>query len=95
MKKTIIEMHNLTPEKLKEFISSSVSEAFSLYAKQPKQKEVKTHWMTRKEVSELLGVSLVTIHKWSYESKILKPYKIGSRIRFKKSEVEEVLNNSN
>lgn len=95
MKKTIIEMHNLTPEKLKEFISNSVSEAFSQYAKSPTPKKESTIWLTRKEVAEMLGVSLVTVHNWCYVRNILTPYKIGSRIRFKKAEVEEILNSSN
>ena len=42
--------------------------------------------ITAKQVSKLLGVSLVSIHKWKKDGK-LKFYRFGTRIRFKKSEV--------
>jgi excisionase family DNA binding protein len=45
--------------------------------------------MTAKEVSKLLGVSLVSISTWKKDGK-LKFYQYGSRIRFKKSEVLQV-----
>ena len=45
--------------------------------------------LTAKEVSKLLGVSLVSIHTWKKDGK-LKFYRYGSRIRFKKSEVLQV-----
>lgn len=50
--------------------------------------------LTRKETAELLGVSLVTIHDWS-RSGIIHPYKLGNRTYFKRSEIMEVLNQSN
>ena len=50
-------------------------------------------YITRKEASALLGVSLVTISDWT-SKKILKAYRIGNRVRFKRSEIEETLENS-
>lgn len=49
--------------------------------------------ITRKEVSALLSVSVVTIIDWDKKG-ILKPYKIGNRIRYKLADVESVLNDS-
>ena len=49
-------------------------------------KDISEDFITVKEVSKLLGVSEVTIHKWKSDKK-LKFYRFGSRIRFKKSEV--------
>lgn len=46
--------------------------------------------ITKKEVCELLGVSLVTVNDWEKKGK-LKGYQIGTRVRFKLSEVLEAL----
>lgn len=52
-------------------------------------KETQEDLLTVKQVSKLLGVSLVTIHKWKKDGK-LKFHRFGTRIRFQKS---EILNN--
>ena len=52
-------------------------------------KETTEDFITVKEVARLLGISLVTVHKWKKDGK-LKFHRFGSRIRFKKS---EILNN--
>ena len=54
---------------------------------QPKRQE---EYITRQELAKLLQVSLVTIHHWSKQG-IIKPYRLGKLIRFKRSEVEEAL----
>lgn len=46
--------------------------------------------MTRKEVARFFGVSLVTVHNWN-KSGILKPYRIGNKIRYKESEILKAL----
>ena len=50
--------------------------------------------MTRKEVAELFSVSLVTIHDWA-NSGIIKPYKVGNRTYYKRSELISVMDLSN
>lgn len=47
------------------------------------------NFLTAKEVSKLLSVSLVTLHKWKKDGKI-KFYRFGSRIRFKRNEILSV-----
>ena len=47
-------------------------------------------YLTRKQTSALLGVSLVTLSEWTKEGKV-KGYRIGSRIRFKRHEIEQSL----
>lgn len=54
---------------------------------QPKQP---TEYLTRSEISKILKVDLSTIHNWTKQGK-LKPYGIGSRIYFKRDEVEQSL----
>lgn len=44
-------------------------------------------FLTREEVSELLKISLSTIHNWT-KSEILQPYQIGGRVYFKASDIE-------
>lgn len=43
-------------------------------------------FITRKNVSEIFGISLVTVHAWTNHG-ILKAYKIANKTRFKKHEV--------
>jgi excisionase family DNA binding protein len=52
-------------------------------------KETTEDFLTAKQVSKLLGISLVTLHKWKKDGK-LKFHRFGTRIRFQKS---EILNN--
>jgi len=47
-------------------------------------------YLTRKQTSALLGVSLVTLSEWTKEGKV-KGYRIGSRIRYKRHEIEQSL----
>lgn len=49
-------------------------------------KEPEDDFLTAKEVSKLIGVSLVTLHKWKRDKKITF-HRFGSRIRFRKSEI--------
>ena len=48
-------------------------------------------FLTRKEVSKLLGVSLPTILDWTKKGTITG-YKISTRVRYKKSEINKFLN---
>tara|TARA_R110001606_G_C15227324_1_gene634738 strand:- start:37 stop:333 length:297 start_codon:yes stop_codon:yes gene_type:complete len=50
--------------------------------------------LTRKEVCAMLQISLVTCHNWT-KQKILNPYRIGNKLRFKESEVLEALQSVN
>lgn len=46
-----------------------------------------------KEASKILGISLVTLHFWRKQGRV-RFYKIATRIRFKKSELLEDLQNN-
>lgn len=52
-----------------------------------KQATFTEKYLTREEVSELLKISLSTIHNWT-KKEILHPYQIGGRVYFKASEIE-------
>ena len=44
------------------------------------------NYISRKDTAQLLNISLVTLSNWTKKS-LLKSYKIGSRVLYKKSEV--------
>lgn len=47
-------------------------------------------YLTRQETAKLLQISLVTLNEWSKKG-IIQSYRIGGRIRYKKSELEDSL----
>jgi len=85
----ITQVHNVTPQQLKESILSDVRAELQLIAQnfQPKKQP---EYLTRKEVAKILKVSLVTLTDWNKKG-VLKPYRLGNLIRYKRSEVEESL----
>ncbi len=50
--------------------------------------------LTAKEVAEYLQLTEITIYKYATEGKI-PGYKIGSRWRFEKEKIDELLKNGN
>ena len=55
----------------------------------PKPDFPKTY-LTRKETAKLLQISLVTLNAWS-KNGIIQSYRIGGRIRYKLTEIDEAL----
>lgn len=55
---------------------------------QPKEP---TQYLTRQEVKEMLSIDLSTLSRWTKNGK-LKAYGIGNRVYYKRSEVEDTLN---
>jgi excisionase family DNA binding protein len=93
MKKKLIQVYEIEPKEFKNEILEGIEKLLGEFSKKftPKEPEI---WISRKEVSELLGVSMVTIHNWSKDG-ILKAYKIGNRVRFRRSDIEKTLLSSN
>ena len=52
-----------------------------------KQATFTKQYLTREEVSELLKISLSTIHNWTKRG-ILQPYQIGGRVYYKARDIE-------
>lgn len=46
--------------------------------------------LSRKDASKMLGVSLATLWKWAKDG-YLKPVKIGTKVMYKRSDVEALL----
>ncbi len=85
----ITQLHVITPKELKESIIADVRAELNIIAQnfQPKKQ---SELLTRKEVAVILKVSLVTLSDWNKKG-ILKPYRLGNLIRYKRSELEESL----
>lgn len=49
-------------------------------------------YITRLETAEILKVSLVTLHHWTRQG-LIQHYKIASRVRYKRAEVMQLLEN--
>ncbi|WP_029035172.1 helix-turn-helix domain-containing protein [Salinimicrobium terrae] len=97
MSKIITQVHGISPEELREDlrreIKQDLREELQAFSKLFAPKEP-TEWITRQEAAALIGVSLVSIHNWTKVG-VIQAHKIGTRIRFKRSEIENILLNSN
>lgn len=71
-------------EKIGEVIDNRLSKSV------PNKLENQSGYLSRKEVSKLLKITLPTLHDWTKQG-ILKSYKIGTRVLYKESEVKETL----
>lgn len=88
-----VQFIQVSPQELANLIQESVRQSIpttSLSSRESKQKEI----LTRIETANLFSISLVCLHDW-VKKKILKPYKVGNKTYFKRSEVLEVLSSSN
>jgi len=88
-------MHSVTitqinRDELSNLINNSLKEFFKKTGEP--QKIESNPRLTRKEVAKLFDVSLNCVNDWSKKG-ILKPYKVGQRTYFKRSECENVLFN--
>ena len=86
MSNTITQVIGITPKELKEDFINDVRDELNALARNFQSIEPQ-EYLTRKEVSEILKVSLVTLHSWN-KKKILNPYRLGNIIRYKLTEIE-------
>ena len=77
-------------EQLKTEISEDVFNKISCLIQTAQTTNPETEFITRKQTADLLRVSLPTINDWTKTGKI-KGYRIGSRIRYKRNEIENSL----
>jgi hypothetical protein len=86
VKTTVIQ---ISPKELANFISNELKIHLIKFAANPKVKYLnstnKPH-LTRKETANFFDVSLNCINDWSNKG-ILKPFKVGQRTYFKKTEI--------
>jgi len=87
-----IQFIQFSPQELANLIQESVKQSLPDFPiqKDSDQKEI----LTRSETAQLFSISLVCLHDWIKKG-ILKPYKVGNKTYFKRSEIMEVLSSSN
>jgi len=82
-------LHSTPLSELREIISEVVAEQLqknSSAAAIPQQVE----YLTRQETAKILQISLPTLSEWT-KAGIIKGYRINSRVRYKRSEIEKSL----
>ena len=77
----------LTIEQLQSFINDAVKTGIE--QTQPTQTD-QPRLLTRKQVCDLLSITPPTLHEWTRNGTICA-YKVGTRVRYKESEVMQVL----
>ncbi len=88
-----VQFIQVSPQELATLIQESVKQSLLIpptASIESKQKEI----LTRIETANLFSISLVCLHDWIKKG-IIKPYKVGNKTYFKRSEVMEVLSSSN
>lgn len=77
----------LSIEQLQSFINDAVKTGFELSkTNEPEQ----TKLLTRKQVCHILNITPPTLHEWTRNGTVTA-YKVGTRVRFKESEVMRTL----
>lgn len=70
---------------IREIVASELQKVKSLITESPLEDNL-DKVMTREQVSKLLGVSFTTLFNWNNEG-ILKNYKVGRRVYYKREDV--------
>lgn len=81
---------SLPLEQLKTEISNEILDRITPLLQGVTKPTTTTELLTRKEASRLLGVSLPTLLDWTKSGKVTG-YRIASRVRYKRSELENSL----
>jgi hypothetical protein len=82
-------LQGTTPEALTQLINEGVKTQLQFFFKDLKLKEP-NEYLSRNEVSKILGVNLSTLHGWKVK-KILIPVGISGRVYYLRSEIEAKL----
>ncbi|WP_339835862.1 helix-turn-helix domain-containing protein [uncultured Flavobacterium sp.] len=89
--KEIIQIENITVEELKNELIIEFKQLLKSFLE---QQEKADELLTRQETANILKVSLVTLWDWTKKD-VLPAYRIGYKVRYKKSEVLESLKKIN
>jgi len=92
MKKAII-IESVDVELLRSFIAKAVEEEFEKLKEDLFTEREKDELLSRLETADLLKISLPTLLDWRKKG-IVKPYKMGNRVYYKRAEIMDTLNSS-
>lgn len=84
-----IQFIQVTPEQLQTEIANGVKAQLEEFLKHFKPKQP-NDYLTRQDVAKLFGVDLSTVANWQKNGK-LKPYGLGGRVYFLRSDIEASL----
>ena len=90
MQNNAILLQNLTVEQLQQLIGTSVRNGIQELQKELQSKDNSEELMTREETCKFLKIARSSFWAWSINGKV-KPYGIGARRYYKKSELMECL----
>lgn len=93
MTKQILQIENTNTLDFKNEILNGVNDVLKGFAN-ALQKNDQDVLLTREQTSKLLSVSLVTLWDWTRKD-IIPAYRIGNKVRYKKSEVLDALKQMN
>lgn len=89
MQQQTTQVFGITPSELKESILTDIRQELRALT-QNFQPVTPPEYLTRKEAAKILKVSLVTLTDWNKKG-ILKPYRLGNLIRYKRAELDQAL----
>ncbi len=87
---TVTQLIGLCPEEFQATIISEMKAEILQLFKSFTPTESTSEYLTRKEASKILKVTLVTLSNWDKKG-VLQPYRIGNAIRYKREEIESAL----
>lgn len=90
---SVLQLENVNAQDFKNEIVSEIKNFISGFAN-TLQTNDSDKLLTREETAKMLSISLVTLWDWTNKN-ILQAYRIGKKIRYKKSEVLEALQKRN
>jgi excisionase family DNA binding protein len=89
MENSII-LHSTPLKEFRDIIGSIVEEKLQQFKPEPPQTNSTGEYLTRKEVCDLLRISLSTLHYYTKDG-TLQGYRIGGRILYKSAEVQNAV----
>jgi hypothetical protein len=87
-----IQMFHITPDELSSLINQGIKRELSELSKTLNPESLESPHLTRRETAKFFDVSLNCVNDWARKG-ILKPYKVGQRTYFKRSEILQVMFN--
>jgi hypothetical protein len=86
-------LQGITPTDLVKLITEGINNQLSEVKNNSSSESLLNPHLTRKETAKFFDVSLNCVNDWVKKG-ILKPYKVGQRTYFKRSELLQVMFNS-
>lgn len=77
-------------DRLKLEISEAVKQELDKHFHSSKTDHTQSELLSRTQTAQMLSVSLPTLHTWT-KTDIIKAYRIGTRVRYRKSDIENAL----